>query len=65
MSGIFLKARPLYYSSLFCTPNILNFWDINRVHKPLFFNNGGKKWLKVVKSGKNIHIFAKIFKIKP
>jgi hypothetical protein len=37
---------------------------MNTVHKALFFNNGGKKWLKVVKSGKNLHIFAKIFIIK-
>lgn len=37
---------------------------MNTVHKARFFNNGGKKWRKVVKCGKNLHIFAKIFRIK-
>jgi len=34
---------------------------MNTVHNPSFFNKGGKKGGKVVKSGKNLHIFVKIF----
>jgi len=33
-------------------------YEINSVNNNLFFNNSGKKGLKVVKSGKNMPIFA-------
>ncbi|MDI1356262.1 MAG: division/cell wall cluster transcriptional repressor MraZ [bacterium] len=33
---------------------------MNTVHKLCFFNNSGKKWGKVVKSGKSLLIFAQI-----
>jgi hypothetical protein len=36
-------------------------YEINTVNNPPFFNNSGKKGLKVVKSGKIMAIFAKTF----
>jgi len=46
-------------------PEYVHFYlKINIVHKPTFFNISGKKGSKVVKSGKYLHIFAKIFIFK-